>query len=326
MRRLAAASRGLTFSLVRYQRFLLFAVAAAAVLAPRVLRAQSNPAADSVFERARQLVANGNGAAGRVLVDSMVTVATPNTPAYAEALYWRARLAATGSDAEADYRRLVVEYPLSPRSGDALLQLALLEVARGDRASAIVHLERFLLENPRHEDRARAGLQLVRLSFDQGDAFRGCVTLGRTLREVPESSVELRNQLTYYSPRCANVDTTRRVASADSTATKGDTTKTEGAARGEGRRGAKTTPARPAATQGRFTVQVGAYGTRAEADRNANRLKTRGVDARVVEAEGRFKFRVRVGRYATRAEATAAANKLKAQKIEAFVTEVGAER
>ena len=87
--------------------------------APASLVAQSRPtAADSaVYARARQLVANGNGAAGRVLVDSMLTVAEPSTPAYAEALYWRATLAATGADAESDYRRIVVDFPLSPRSG-----------------------------------------------------------------------------------------------------------------------------------------------------------------------------------------------------------------
>src|SRR3954470_24118405 len=103
--------------------------------------------AESVFARARTLVVNGNGAAGRLLVDSVVAATEPDTPAYAEALYWRATLAATSVDAERDYRRIVVEYPLSPREADALLQLAQLEVARGDRASASIHLERYLLEN-----------------------------------------------------------------------------------------------------------------------------------------------------------------------------------
>ena len=285
--------------------------ALAALIAPSSVEAQtpSRAAADSVFTRARQLVANGNGAAGRVLVDSMVTVATPGTPDYAEALYWRATLAATGSDAEEDYRRIVVEYPLSPKAGDALLQLAQLESARGDRPAAVTHLERFLLETPQHAERSRAGLLLVRLAFDQGDAPRACIALGRTLREVPESSVELRNQLTYFSPRCASVDTTRRVvATTDSAKSRRDTTRRESATA-------------PAAAKGRFTLQVAAYPSRAEADRLVTRLKARKIDARVV---GTAKpYRVRVGRYDTRAAATAAASKLKAQKIDAFVTELG---
>ena len=144
----------------------------------------------------------------------MVTVTPPDTPAYAEALYWRATLAATSADAERDFRRVVVEYPLSSRTGEALLQLSQLEVARGERASAITHLQRFLLENPRSAERIRAALLLVRLAFEQDDAQLGCTILGRSLREVPESSVEVRNQLTYYSPRCSGVDTNQVIAKA----------------------------------------------------------------------------------------------------------------
>lgn len=296
-------------------RLVVFAavVAVAFTTSTAVAQVTKPTSADSVFARARQLVANGNGAAGRVLVDSMVTVATPDTPAYAEALYWRARLAATGADAERDYRIIVVEYPLSPRAGDALLQLAQLETSRGDRASAATHLERFLMENPGHADRAQVGFQLVKLSFELNDLQRGCITLGRTLRDIPNTEIELRNQLDYYSPRCATVDTTRgtRVASAkgaDSSTAKRDTTSSDSAGR------------KPAA-KGRFTLQLCACATRAEADRMVKRLKTKGLDARIV---GTTKpFRVRVGRYDTRSAATAALNKLKAQKIEAFVTEIG---
>ena len=266
------------------------------------------PADSAVYARALELVRAGNGAAGRVLVDSMVTVAVPDTPGYAEALYWRARLAADGSDAERDYRRIVVDYPLSPRAGDAVLKLAQLEQARGDLPAARTHFERFLLENPNHPDRAATGLTLARLSMDAGDLQRGCITLGRTLREVPESSVELRNQLSYLNSRCANVDTTRRVAAGttDTARARPDSTKRDTAAK--------------TATKGRYTVQVASYTTRAEADRLVQRLKSRNLEGRVVPSGKRF--RVHVGRYETRAAATAAANKLKAQKMDAFVTEI----
>jgi len=128
--------------------FIIVAVAASAA------HAQSK--ADSVFARARQLVTSGNGAAGRVLIDSVIAATPPDTPEYGDALYWRAALAATSADAERDYRRIVVEYPLSAHSGDALLQLAQLEAARGDRAPATTHLDRFIVENPQHPERARA--------------------------------------------------------------------------------------------------------------------------------------------------------------------------
>lgn len=276
-------------------------------LAAGVASAQSK--ADSVFARARQLVTSGSGAAGRVLIDSVIAATPPDTPEYGEALYWRASLAATSTDAERDYRRVVVEYPLSPHSGDALLQLAQLEVARGDRVPATTHLDRFLLENPQHPERARAGLLLVRLLFEQSDLPRGCSVLRRTLSDVPDSAVETRNQLQYYSPRCAAADANPASqlplpSSADSARSRRDTT---------------ATASKPA----RYTLQIAAFAKRSEAAALAKRLKARGIDVRVV---GESKpFRVRVGRYETRAAAAAAAKQLKAKKISAVVTDIGAD-
>ena len=280
------------------------------IVAP-VLGAQQNPAgrstpADSVFARARQLVVNGNGAAGRLLVDSVIAATDPEAPTYADALYWRAALAATSTDAERDYRRLVVEYPLSGRAGEALFQLAQLEVARGDRAAATTHLDRFLLENPSSDDRGRAGLMLVRLSFDQNDAQHACVTLRRALHDVPATEVELRNQLDYFSPRCAGVDSTRAVPAHQPS--------------GAPAASRDTTPA-PRASKARYTLQVAAYQSRDNADALAKRLKARGLDVRV-SGTARM-FRVRIGHYETQAAAAAAARELRAKKISAFVTEIG---
>jgi cell division septation protein DedD len=305
-------------------------------------------AADSVFVRARQLVVAGNGAAGRVLVDSVVAATAPDTPAYGEALYWRAALAAQSDDAERDYRRIVVEYPLSPHAKDALLQLGQLEAARGDRAAAAAHLDRFFVENPRSPDRVRVGVQLVRMSFEQNDVQRGCTALGRVLSAVPTTEVETRNQLEYYSPRCVGVDTTHSSQSArpggaapsapsakgakhdTAAASKGGKHDTATAAQGTTRDSAVAPPrpnrdsaAAPHEAAGRFTLQVAAYTSRAQADQLAKKLKGRGLEARVA---GTSKlFRVRIGRYATRAAAAAAAKQLKTKKIVTFVTDVGAD-
>jgi cell division septation protein DedD len=287
------------------------------------IQAQTNLATrpgivDSVFARARQLGVNGNGAAGRLLVDSVVAATDPETPTYAEALYWRAALAATSADAERDYRRVVVEYPLSARAGDALFQLAQLEIARGDRAAATTHLDRFLLENPTSADRSRAALMLVRLSFDENDPQHGCAVLRRTLPDVPTAEVELRNQLDYFSPRCVNVDSTRTgsvPAPESRDSTRRDSTRRDSTRHNIGT-AAQTTKAH-------YTLQVAAYGSRADADRLAKRLKARGLDVRIA---GTAKlFRVRIGHYETRAAAAAAARELKAKKIDAFVTEIGSD-
>jgi tetratricopeptide (TPR) repeat protein len=270
--------------------------------------AYAQSTADSVFARARQLVTSGNGAAGRVLIDSVIAATPPDTPPYGDALYWRAALAATSADAERDYRRIVVEYPLSAHSGDALLQLAQLEAARGDRAPAATHLDRFLLENPQHPERARASLLLVRLLFEQSDLPRGCSVLRRTLADVPDSAVETRNQLEYYSPRCAAADAN---PASQLPLPPGDSA----------RPGHVATA--PSGKTARYTLQVAAFPKRSDADSLAKRLKARGLDVRVVGAAK--VFRVRIGRYETRAAAAAAAKQLKAKKITAFVTDIGAD-
>ena len=103
------------------------------------------------------------------IVDSLLRAAPEGTPAYGDALFWRGALAETAADAERDYRRVIVEYPLSPYSDDALLSLAELEQARGDRAAAYQHLQRFVREHPASPARARAGLAAARLAFEQRD-------------------------------------------------------------------------------------------------------------------------------------------------------------
>ena len=198
-------------SLVRslVSHVLLSAALAVAGSSMAVAQSSARGTTDSVFARARQLVVNGNGAAGRVLVDSMVAAAEPDTPAYAEALYWRASLAASSDDAERDYRRIAVDYPLSPRAAESLFKLAQLESTRGDRASAETHLDRLLSEYPSYPDRTQAGVLFLRMAFAANDFARGCPVLQDTLAGVPASNVELRNQLQYYVPRCASFEAQR---------------------------------------------------------------------------------------------------------------------
>ena len=84
-----------------------------------------------------------------------------------------------------------------------------------------------------------------------------------------------------------------------------------------------TTPVAPkkarASTAGQLTIQVGAYPSRAGADRIRKRLTARGFTARVVPA-GRY-FRVRVGRFTTRAAAAPTLKKLKAARYETIVVD-----
>jgi cell division septation protein DedD len=161
------------------------------------------PANDSLFRRARTMVLEGNGAAGRALVDSLLAAATPGTAAYGDALYWHGALAPTIADAERDYRRVIVEYPLAYYADDALLAIAELEQARGDHAAALAHLPRFVHEHPASPARGIAALAAARLAFDQQhDTKIGCAMITEARASVGTTDVELTNQIAYFSARC----------------------------------------------------------------------------------------------------------------------------
>jgi cell division protein FtsN len=174
------------------------------VFVPLVSRAQGG--SDSVaYRRAQTLVNDGNATAGRTIVDSLIARAAPGTNAYAEGLYWRAVLSATASDAEMDYRRIVVDYPLSPRVEDTLLRLAQLELARADYDGALQHLNRLTLEHPAGVTRARAGYWTARVLFEKNDVQRACAVNADALAQTNPNDVELRNQISYLNQRCAGV-------------------------------------------------------------------------------------------------------------------------
>lgn len=280
---------------------------AAACASAASAQSPAGRSADSVFARARQLVVNGNGAAGRVLVDSMVAASEPDTPAYAEALYWRASLAASSDDAERDYRRIVVDYPLSPHAAESLFKLAQLESTRGDRELAEAHLDRLLSEYPSYPDRSQAGVLLVRMAFQANDYAHGCPVLQATIRSIPESNVELRNQLEYYVPRCASFES-QRAASAAAAA---ESTAHANAARDSAAKAAKH----------KFSLQVASYNSKSGADALAKKLVARGYEARVVGTEK--PYRVRIGRFATRSEAAAEQKRLKAKNIVVEIVDLG---
>jgi TolA-binding protein len=295
---------------------------------PRTVRQAGTPspsANDSLFHRAEQLVREGHGEAGRALVDTLLARTHPGTPAYGQALYWRASLAADAAAAERGYRRVIVEYSSTHWAGDALLNLAQLEFARGDQEQALVHLYRFDREYPGHESRGRASFWLARLHFDKKNEARGCAALATARVAASPEDIELLNQIDYYAQRCIGVDTSgavpRPVPTAATPATPPASTRA-GTTRGDTTPD-RTTPNDTVRAQlgiGGYTVQVAAYDTRPAAEALIERLKAHGYTARL--ASTTRPFRVRVGRYDTRAEAVAAQQRLKSKGIEGFVTEM----
>jgi type II secretory pathway predicted ATPase ExeA len=100
---------------------------------------------------------------------------TPRRPADEE-LYWRATMSDAPADAERDLNALIATYPTSKRVDDALLRLADLEMARGDRATAITHLTQLSERATTGLARTRATLLASVAQLDGGDTTGACAT------------------------------------------------------------------------------------------------------------------------------------------------------
>jgi cell division septation protein DedD len=316
---------------------------------------------EAMFRRAEQMVREGRGEAGRALVDSAVTKARAGSAQHGQALYWRASLAADAAEAERGYRRVILEYPATPWAGDALVNLAQLEMARGDQEQALMHLHRFEREYSSHESRARASLWLARLYFDRKNERRACASLATARLAASPDDVELRNQIDYYAQRCIGVDTASAtprkeaitaapdailstktsappVAATPSPVTPGAPTPSPTAAptartpvdspvssEDAIRRAPPVTP--PADSTAQLQPGVGGYTVQVAA--YDTRAAAEGLIAKLKVrgytarlATTVRPFRVRIGRYDTRADAVAAQQRLKAKGIDGFVTEM----
>ena len=292
--------------------------------APALAQAPA-PSLDPAFSRARQLVSEGHGAAGRAIVDSVLAAALPGSLQAAEALWWRASLAASAGDAERDYRRLAVEFPISPRAEEALLRLAQLELTRGDREQAVRHLERLALEHPNGASRPRASYWMARIKFELNDAPGACAAIAAARATAPPEEVELRNQIEFTARRCARLEATRdadtaAVASATpagATAAPAPTTVATPPVTAATNPPAPAAVTAPAAGARTFAVQVAAFDTRRAADALVAKLRAGGHAARVDGSVA--PFRVRVGSYRTREDAVTAQQRLAERRIAGFV-------
>ncbi len=329
----------------------LLASLAVLLLCAAPLAAQATPpldtnataeSSDSIFVRAQRMAAEGQGDAARALVQHEIDISAAGSPRYVDALYWRAVVAATAADAERDLRRIIIEYPLSPRNEDALLRLAQLEMTRGDNDQALAHLQRLVIDHPASPSRARASFWMARVYFDKNQTPAACRSLADAAHNTSAAQVEQRNQIDFWMQRCHGVDTAAVASSAPDSGPPASSPGTAAAAsastsdtsppprpsapaasttttRTTHTVKSTTTSTRAPSSTGKYTVQVGAYPTRASAESHRKALAARGVDARVVGSAA--PYRVRVGRYGTRAEADAAAQRLKAKKISVYVTE-----
>jgi len=337
-----------------------FLLGAMLALCPAIATAQATTGLNPVYRRAQAMVNDGNAVAGRALVDSMISVAAPGSNEYAEGIYWRAVLAATAAEAEMDYRRVVVDYPRSPRVEDALIRLAQLEIARANFDGALQHLNKLVAEHPESPARARAGYWMARALFDKNDIQGGCVATADALARTTENEAELRNQITYLNQRCAGVviagpptvapapaavpvATTSPPETVATTPTETTTPAVTTLPRAPATVPATPAPVResvvippappPAETQpaSAETVAATPAGPRAFSVQVAAYNAKSQADAMVARLkkngyEARVDgttapYRVRIGRYATQAQASAVQRSLKAKQIAGFVVQ-----
>ena len=275
-------------------RALLVLIALAAT--PRLGQSQVS---DSVLTLLERLVVAGDRSSARVLADSLVAALPAESPQLADVFYWRAATATSAADAERDYLRITVEHPFSKRAPDALLALAQLEFARGNRAAARRRFDVLLRDYPQGKHVARASLWSGRLALEEQDYTSGCATLNGARSLVGTDDVELRTQFDYYIAQCSRIPAPPPAP---------DTV-------------AALEPTAQVAASGasEFSVQVAAYTARQDATSLASSLKGRGFDARVVG--DRAPYRVRIGRYASHADALSALTRMKASRVTGIVVE-----
>lgn len=284
----------------------------APVPSPRDTVVAMSPVITQRVQAARTLLEQGEGDEARALLDSLVRTTPAGSLELAEVLYWRATLAERAADAERDWRRLVVEVPLSPRTSEVLLRLGDLEMLRQRPVQARNHFERVVREFPGTPQRVRAILWLARSHIEQREFPSGCRVFAALDRgAVPDGELQL--QAEELRRQCASVKTdsvASLVPAAPAVAPKPATN------------AATSSPPSKAsaASDARYSVQVGAYETEREAREMVDRMKGRGFEARVDGTER--PYRVRIGRFTVRTDATKLMAQVKRIGIDAFVAEL----
>ena len=272
------------------------------------------------------------------LVDSILKATSPDSVQYAEALFWRATLSTSATSAEQDYRRIIVDYSVSPWVDKALLRIGQLEMTRGDYDGALQHLQRISAEYPSSQLRAKASYWIARVLFEKNDVTNACAANANAATLVSQSDIELKNQIDFQHQRCRNVPSSppKSVTPVATVPTQDtispDTEKTVKSPVKAVKTGSKTSkvasqvtkPKTPPSTDvaqptaGGYVVQVAAYYDRSQAYDLVTKLHTRGYQTAHVEGE-KAPYRVRIGPFPSRAAAVKMLSKLQEKKISGFV-------
>jgi hypothetical protein len=208
-------------------------------------------------------------------------------------------VANSAADMRRDLQRVVVEYPTSSWSDDALLRLVQMDYATRSFEGAARNLERLRLDHPLTPILPQAAYWGGRTYFELKDTVRACRWLADGVAAAG-TDVELQRQLGFLYQRCTTAP--RAVAAGDS----GAAAKPADSAAA---RVADSLPPRAPPKAAKYRVQVAAVATPGAADDAATKAEQLGFPAVIVRERGYYK--VRAGTFATKQEAQAAAGKLK---------------
>jgi tol-pal system protein YbgF len=121
------------------------------------------PTADEAYEAAMGAYRRGSLTTAREGFQEFLRIA-PSDPRAPDAQFYVGESYSRDPDAAiAAFQRVVERWPSSPRAPAALLRMAKLEIARGERTEARAHLNQILRSYPRSDEAEEARSQLDRL-------------------------------------------------------------------------------------------------------------------------------------------------------------------
>jgi sporulation related protein len=271
--------------------------------------AQTDPRLVAAVRSAQE----GQGDSARASIQRLLDATAPTDSLYPQILYSQAMVADNAADMRRALQRVVVEYPTSDWTDDALVRLVQMDYATRSFDAAARNLERLRQDFPQTPLYPQAAYWAGRTYFDLKNSTRACEWLADGMARVGDN-LELQNQLGFLYQRCgvkivgdsagAGSDSAgTRTASdssrtADSSGTKAAAPPVDSAAASKAQ-GAKA----------RYRVQVAAVATPGAADDAADAAEKLGYSAVIVRERGLYK--VRAGTFATREEAQAAVKRIK---------------
>jgi tetratricopeptide (TPR) repeat protein len=292
--------------------------------ASSVAAAQTDPRLVAAVRSAQE----GQGDSARASIQRLLDATAPTDSLYPEILYTQAMVADNAGDMRRALQRVVVEYPTSVWSDDALVRLVQMDYATRSYDAAARNLERLRQDFPLTPLYPQAAYWAGRTYFDLKNPARACEWLADGMARVGDN-LELQNQLGYLYQRCGvkivSDSGTRTDSAGARTDSAGARTDSAGArsASDSGRTAdsTRTKVAAPppdsaaaAGSQGakaRYRVQVAAVATPGAADDAADAAEKLGYPAVIVRERGLYK--VRAGTFATREEAQTAVKRIKSR-------------